>query len=521
MLKIDQCDSMTNVRVRFAPSPTGPLHIGGIRTALYNYLYAKKHGGTFLLRIEDTDQNRFVAGAEAYIMDSLKWCGLIPGEGPEQGGPHKPYRQSERKEIYQKYVQKLIESEKAYYAFDTIEELEAMRGAENDHIKYDSTSRINMRNSLSLTPEATQKLISEGSPYVVRLLIPQNRKITFKDLIRGDVTFDTKELDDKVILKADGLPTYHLANVVDDYLMQITHVIRGEEWLSSTAHHVLLYEAFGWKTAMPEFAHLPLILKPSGKGKLSKRDGQKFGFPVFPLQWIDEDPDESFEGFKSVGFHPDALVNFLAFLGWNPGTEQEIFSLEELVEAFSIEQIGKSGARFDFDKALWYNMQYISNQNLDELTGQVQPFMHRAGIKVSDQELQPIVSLMRDRIRTYSEMPVTCAFFFMPVEEFDTATIRKKWNLSIKNRYQPIISQLEAIIEFRAPTIKDVINLFINENQLKFGDFLPLLRIALSGDSKGPDLFTIMEILGQQVCVLRLKAAIQVFDEATSLNDQS
>lgn len=511
---------MTNVRVRFAPSPTGPLHIGGIRTALYNFLYAKKHGGTFILRIEDTDQNRFVDGAEAYILDSLKWCGLIPEEGPDQGGPHKPYRQSERKDIYQKYVQKLIANERAYYAFDTIDELEAMRGAENDHIKYDSTTRMNMHNSLSLTPEMTEKLISEGLPYVVRLLIPENRKITFTDRIRGDVTFDTKELDDKIILKADGLPTYHLANVVDDYLMEITHVIRGEEWLSSTAHHVLLYEAFGWQTVMPEFAHLPLILKPSGKGKLSKRDGQKFGFPVFPLQWIDDDPAESFEGFKSVGFHPAALVNFLAFLGWNPGTEQEIFSLEELVEAFSIEQIGKSGARFDFDKALWYNMQYISNQNLDELTEQIQPFMLKSGIKVSDQELRPIVSLMRDRIKTYSEMPVASAFFFKPVEEIDTTTIRKKWNLAIKNRYQTFISQLDALNDFRAPTIKDVINLFIVENQLKFGDFLPLLRIALSGDSKGPDLFMLMEILGQEVCVKRLREAVNVFDDVTPSNDQ-
>ncbi len=503
---------MRNVRVRFAPSPTGPLHIGGVRTALYNYLYAKKHKGTFILRIEDTDQARYVPGAEDYIIEALNWCGLMPDEGPVQGGSFGPYRQSERKDTYRQFVDQLIEKGHAYHAFDTVEELEAMRSGDNNHLKYDSATRMRMRNSLTLGSEKTQQLIAEGVPYVVRMLVPEDRKVLFNDRIRGEVIFDTIDLDDKVILKADGLPTYHLANVVDDFLMQITHVIRGEEWLSSTAHHVLLYEALGWLEVMPEFSHLPLILKPTGKGKLSKRDGQKFGFPVFPLPWIDEDPAESFEGFKSVGFHPAALINFLALLGWNPGTEQEIFSLEELVAAFSLDHIGKSGARFDYEKALWFNSQYISRQEINDLVRHVQPFMQAAGIRVNDEQLSVIVSLMQDRIRTYSDLPAASTFFFHPPRQFDHSTIKKKWNGSIKAHYLSIVEQVEAITIFKSELIKEVVSTCITEAQLKFGDILPLLRIALCGEAKGPDVFMIMEVIGRKECLKRLQGAVADFD---------
>ena len=352
---------MDNVRVRFAPSPTGPLHIGGVRTALYTYLIAKKTGGAFVLRIEDTDQNRYVPGAEEYIIEALDWCGIKPDEGPHLSGAYGPYRQSERREIYARYATQLVNEGKAYYAFDTAEEIEAMRqrlSEEGNHApKYDHSSRMVMRNSLTLSESETERLRNESDDVIIRLKVEPDQEIIVNDIIRGQVKFDSSELDDKVLLKADGMPTYHLANIVDDHLMEITHVIRGEEWLPSTAHHVLLYRALGWEDSMPEFAHLSLLLKPNGKGKLSKRDGAKFGFPVFPLEWKASTEDDSFKGFKDFGFDPDATVNFLAFLGWNPGTEQEIFSMEELAEAFNLDQIVKSGARFDIDKARWYNQQ--------------------------------------------------------------------------------------------------------------------------------------------------------------------
>jgi glutamyl-tRNA synthetase len=503
---------MRKVRVRFAPSPTGPLHIGGVRTALYNYLFAKKHQGTFILRIEDTDQARYVPGAERYIIDSLNWCGLHPEEGPEQGGPFGPYRQSERKSIYLDHVHVLLEKGFAYYAFDTIEELEKMRGGAHDHAKYDASTRMAMRNSLAIGIEESKKLIEKGTSYVVRLLVPEDQKITFVDRIRGEVTFDTKELDDRVILKADGLPTYHLANVVDDYCMKITHVIRGEEWLSSTAHHVLLYEAFGWQDSMPEFAHLPLILKPNGKGKLSKRDGQKFGFPVFPLPWLDDDPDESFEGFKSVGFHPAALLNFLAFLGWSPGTEQEIFSLDELIEAFTIEHIGKSGARFDYDKALWYNSQYISNLTHEELKAAVLPFVQNAGYSFNDDGLSAICELMQDRIKTYSEFLVESKYFFEPATQFDELTVSKKWNTQTREAYLDIIEKVQTLPQFESNLIKEVISTSISDCKLKFGDMLPLLRIGLTGEAKGADIFKIMEILGKEESLKRLRQSFTEFE---------
>ncbi|MCB0685438.1 MAG: glutamate--tRNA ligase [Saprospiraceae bacterium] len=505
------------VRVRFAPSPTGPLHIGGVRTALYNYLFAKKHGGDFLLRIEDTDQARYVPGAEEYIMQSLEWCGLIPDEGPKQGGPFGPYRQSERKELYQRQVQSLIDQGWAYYAFDTIEELESMRQVGDGHAKYDGSTRMSMRNSLVLSKDQTEQLISDGVPYVVRIKVPEQRQINFVDRIRGQVSFDSKELDDKVILKADGLPTYHLANVVDDHQMKITHVIRGEEWLSSTAHHVLLYEAFGWLDTMPEFSHLPLILKPTGKGKLSKRDGQKFGFPVFPLAWIDDNPEESFEGFKSVGFHPAALVNFLAFLGWNPGTEQEVFNLEQLIAAFTLDNIGKSGARFDYDKALWYNTQYIATMSPDELLEAVKPFLLQEGLDPEDPKLQAVCLLMQDRIKTFAEFPESSRYFFTGVKAYDVSLVRKKWNESTKNLMQDLVHHLQEVEQFEAEVVREVASEIINRRGVKFGDILPLLRVALSGEARGADIFSIMEILTKQETLERLSGAMLSFTQIVEM----
>jgi len=508
---------MKNIRVRFAPSPTGPLHIGGVRTALYNYLFARKHKGTFILRIEDTDQTRFVPGAEDYIRESLKWCGFEPEEGPEQGGPFGPYRQSERRGIYADKVAQLVTQGKAYYAFDTVEDLEKMRNDAmengNAHVKYDATTRLRMRNSLALGPDETKALLEAGTPYVVRMLVPENRQIVFTDEIRGEVSFDSKELDDKVILKADGLPTYHLANVVDDFMMEISHVIRGEEWLSSTPHHVLLYESFGWASSMPAFAHLPLILKPSGKGKLSKRDGQKFGFPVFPLEWSDPDPSESFEGFRSMGFLPEALVNFLAFLGWNPGTEQEIFDLEGLIDTFSIDQIGKSGARFDYDKALWFNAQYIANQSVESMANTARPFLENDGYTVEDEKLRKICALVQDRLKTYADFSPMVSFLFNPVASYDEKMISKKWKEEVRPSYLTLIAKLGDLSDFLSPEIKEQISQTINESGFKFGDMLPLIRIGLSGEAKGPDLFDIMEILGREIVVERMTESIRIFDQ--------
>ena len=375
-----------SIRVRFAPSPTGALHIGGVRTALYNYLLVKKLGGTFILRIEDTDQTRFVPGAEEYIIETLKWCGIEPTEGIGFGdGEYAPYRQSERKKLYQDYANQLINSGNAYYAFDTPSEIEAMRERlkNESNQSYSLTTRGSMKNSLTLSEKEVKELMESGTPYVIRLKVPENVNVAIDDLIRNTVTFNTNELDDKVLLKADGMPTYHLANIVDDYLMKITHVIRGEEWLPSAGHHALIYKAFGWESIMPRFAHLPLILKPDGKGKLSKRDGKKFGFPVFPLSWNGETEEDSFLGFREMGFDPRAVINFLALLGWNSGTEQEIFSMDELSEKFSLEKINKSGARFDYDKAKWFNQQYIMLTPNEDLAEQLYPLSIMVKLTVS------------------------------------------------------------------------------------------------------------------------------------------
>lgn len=508
---------MNKPRVRFAPSPTGALHIGGVRTALYDYLIAKQKGGAFVLRIEDTDQKRYVPGAEAYIKEALEWVGLVPDEGPGYGGDYGPYRQSERKEIYQEYAQLLLDSGNAYYAFDTPEELETAREKakqEGRHsFKYDATVREKMRNSISLSTSAVQQLIEKNTPYVIRLKVPEAQTITFEDTIKGTISFNTSELDDKVMMKADGMPTYHLANVVDDRLMKINLVIRGDEWLSSTPHHVLLYRAFGWGDELPEFAHLPLILKPTGKGKLSKRDGAKFGFPVFPLDWKGETEDDSFVGFKNVGFDPRAVVNFLALLGWNPGTEEEIFSLEELVQTFSLDRVGKSGARFDFERAKWFNQQYLIATDDAVLAKMIQPLIAEKGHQPSLSFLEKFCGLMKERVMLLPEFWEKGYYFFEAVKEYEAKPIRKKWKPERKELFGILQLTLKRIEDYTAENIELKVKKFVEKSELGFGNVLPILRIAVSGTMKGPSIYEIMALLGSQETDGRLAKAFDTFDE--------
>ena len=505
------------MRLRFAPSPTGPLHIGGVRTALYNFLLARKEGGAFILRIEDTDQTRYVPGAEEYILESLRWCGMEPDEGPGFGGAYGPYRQSERKALYAAYAEELVARGKAYYAFDTPEELTAKREAFQkqglSHFKYGASVRMQMRNSLSLSANEVQELLNAGIPYTLRLQVDPGSEVLIRDRIRGEVRFKTEELDDKVLLKADGMPTYHLANVVDDYLMKITHVIRGEEWLSSTAHHVLLYQAFGWEDKMPEFAHLPLILKPTGKGKLSKRDGAKLGIPVFPLSWEGSTPEESFKGFREFGFDPRAVINFLAFLGWNPGTEQELFSLEELVRAFSIEKIGKAGARFDYDKALWFNQQYIQASDNAYLAEQIRPILKEHGHEPQQGWLEKFCGLLKERVSLYPDFWEQGKYLLEPVSEYDSKTLRKKWKPERLPVFMEMADTLEALPDFTAAAIEQAVKAFAERQQLKPGEVFPILRIALTGTTRGPGIFEVMELLGKEESLSRLKTALPAFQE--------
>lgn len=507
--------SMNKTRVRFAPSPTGALHIGGVRTALYNYLLAKKEGGIFILRIEDTDQTRYVPGAEQYILDALKWCGIEPDEGPGYGGEHGPYRQSERKDIYGEYAQKLIEAGHAYYAFDTPDELTARREqaeAEGNNFKYDHRVRLEMNNSLNLSEAETKARLASGVPYTIRLRIPIDEEVQIKDLIRGVVRFQTNELDDKIILKGDGMPTYHLANIVDDHLMKISKVIRGEEWLPSTAHHVLLYRFLGWENEMPEFAHLPLIMKPTGKGKLSKRDGKKLGIPVFPLAWKGETEEDSFTGFREFGFLPEAVLNFLAFLGWNPGTEQEIFSLKELVDAFSIENIGKSGARFDFDKAKWFNQQYIIGADQEKLAPKVRPILEAQGHQPSEDYLLSFIEMMKERVVFLNDFWTNGYYFFEDYKEFDEKNIRKKWKEDKREVFDELYEAVGAIEPFDTENIKGEVERFIKSRELGFGAILPILRIGLTGTMKGPAVFDMMALLGKEEVLRRLKESYRRFD---------
>jgi glutamyl-tRNA synthetase len=497
---------MTDVRVRFAPSPTGALHIGGIRTALYNYLFAKKHHGVFILRIEDTDQNRYVPGAEKYIIESLKWMGLLPDEGPEFGGEYGPYRQSERKDLYRQFADQMVASGNAYYAFDTPDELEAMR-QNHPEFKYGIDTRLKLKNSLSLPENEVQHLLNTSQHVAVRLKIPENQIISFHDEIRGDVSFNSSELDDKVILKGDGMPTYHLANIVDDHMMKISHVIRGEEWLSSTPHHVLMYSFLGWKA--PVFAHLPLILKPSGHGKLSKRDGAKFGFPVFPLSWDSDKEEDNFTGFKDDGYLPESLLNFLALLGWSPGDDRELFSLQELKDTFSLDRIHKSGARFDIDKALWFNQQYIIKSDDLKLAYLIQNQAIEEGYHVSVEYLAEVCGLMKERVHKTKDIIPNGRFFFEKPHAFDEIAVKKKYKPENKSHF----FSLSELIKSSAPEELDAsIKNYITTHQLKMGEILPVLRIGICGTMQGPDLIQSILCIGQDECAERMTAAIQRFD---------
>jgi glutamyl-tRNA synthetase len=499
---------MKKVRVRFAPSPTGALHIGGVRTALYNYLFAKKHGGDMLLRIEDTDSARFVPGAEEYIIESLNWLGIKIDEGVSVGGTHAPYRQSERKTIYKQYVDQLIKENKAYYAFDTPEELESKRAC-IPNFQYDASTRMDMVNSLSLPKEETEKRISDGQTYVVRIKIEPGENITVHDLIRGDVVINSSILDDKVLYKStDGLPTYHMANVVDDYLMQISHVIRGEEWLPSAPLHVLLYRQLGWESSMPQFAHLPLLLKPEGNGKLSKRDGDKLGFPVFPLQWTDPKTGDISKGYREEGYFPEAVVNFLALLGWNSGTEQEIFSMQELINTFSLEKVSKSGAKFDYEKGKWFNHQYLVNKSDDELASLFLPILKEKNIATDNAPITHIISLVKERVNFVSELWGQTFFFFQSPKSYDEKAVQKRWKAETPALMEELITVLESVSDFSAHTTEETVKQWIADKEYNMGAVMNAFRLSLVGELKGPHLFDITAIIGKEKTVERLKKAI-------------
>ena len=498
------------VRVRFAPSPTGALHIGGVRTALYNYLFAHKHQGDLVFRIEDTDSTRFVPGAEEYIIESFRWLGIKFDEGVGIGGPHGPYRQSERREIYKQYVTQLLDAGKAYYAFDTPQELEAKR-AEIQNFQYDAHTRMQMRNSLTMPQEEWEQRIANGEQYVVRFKIEPGRQIHGNDMIRGDVVVKSDILDDKVLYKsADELPTYHLANIVDDHLMEISHVIRGEEWLPSAPLHVLLYEAFGWEDSMPRFAHLPLLLKPEGKGKLSKRDGDRLGFPVFPLEWHDPKSNEVSTGYRESGYFPEAVINFLALLGWNPGTEQEIFSLEELVEAFDITKCSKSGAKFDYKKGIWFNHEYILRKSNEEIADLFAPIVANNGVDESMERIKTVVGLMKDRVDFVKELWPLCSFFFIAPIAYDEKTAKKRWKDYSAQQMTELADLLESLDDFSIEGQEPVVMQWVEDKGYKLGDVMNAFRLALVGIGKGPGMFDISAFLGKEETVRRLRRAIAV-----------
>jgi len=500
------------VRVRFAPSPTGPLHMGGVRTALFNYLFARKHGGDFLLRIEDTDQNRYVPGAEEYIIESLKWCGLVPDEGVGFGGDFGPYRQSERKPIYRKYADSLIENGNAYYSFDTAEELDELRKlaeADKQVFSYDLHTRNGLKNSLTLSAEEVQSRLQSGNPFVIRFKMPENRDIVEEDLIRGRVSFNTNQLDDKVLFKSDGMPTYHLANVVDDHLMNITHVIRGEEWLPSMPLHILLYESLGIAETRPRFSHLPLILKPEGKGKLSKRDGDKMGFPVFPLLWNNPETGESYRGYREDGYFPEAFVNMLALLGWNSGTEQEFFSMDELIESFDLTRVVKSGARFDPEKAKWFNRHYLQQKSAAELAALVLPELNGKGIDPDPQQLERIVGMIKERCEFVKDIWAQAHFFFQAPESYDEKIVKSKWKADTNEKLESITALFETITEWKAEAIKETFSAFMTAKEWGFGAVMVPIRLALVGGSSGPDLFEICELIGKEETIGRIKTACE------------
>jgi glutamyl-tRNA synthetase len=499
-----------NVRVRFAPSPTGPLHIGGVRTALFNYLFAKKNNGTFVLRVEDTDQNRYVDGAEQYIIESLNWCNIPFDEGPGKNEKFGPYRQSERKHLYKQYAEELINKGKAYYAFDTPEELDELRKDHEANGKtfiYNWHNREKLTNSISLSKEDVEKRIASGDDYVIRFWSPQDETLHLKDIIRGDIQIDTNVLDDKVLFKSDGMPTYHLANIVDDHLMEITHVIRGEEWLPSLALHFQLYDAFGWEA--PEFAHLPLILKPTGKGKLSKRDGDKLGFPVFPLEWKDPKSGEVSRGYKEDGYFPEAMVNFLAFLGWNPGTEQELFSLEELTKAFELEKVNKSGARFDPEKIKWFNHHYIQEQSSEKLAAMYKSSRSELS-DIDNGYIALVVDLIKERATFVSDFWELSSFFFVAPSEYDEKASKKAIKDDTRGLMQELVSVIESADDSSKEAIQDAVKGWITSNEIGFGKVMMPLRLALVGALQGPDVFDIMFMIGKAESIQRINQFIKV-----------
>ncbi|PWU00453.1 MAG: glutamate--tRNA ligase [Bacteroidetes bacterium] len=501
------------VRVRFAPSPTGGLHLGGVRTVLFNYLFAKQHKGDFILRIEDTDQSRFVPGAEQYIVDCLTWCGLIPDESPSLGGDYAPYRQSERKPLYRQYAEQLVESGHAYYAFDTPEELDAMRAKfkseHNASPQYDHQVRMQMRNSLSLPSHEIKRLLDEGIPHVIRIKMPVDEVVGLKDMIRGGVNFNTSQVDDKVLLKGDGMPTYHLAVVVDDYLMKITHAFRGEEWLPSAAVHVLLWKYLGWEDAMPQWAHLPLILKPDGNGKLSKRDGDRLGFPVFAMDWLDPKTNELTKGFKELGFLPSAFINLLAMLGWNDGTTRELFTLDELIHNFSIERVHKGGAKFDFEKAKWFNHEWIKNSTAKALFPEVKKLFEQENVAINnDAQLERVIELTKERCTLLTDFITQGKFFFVAPEEINGEPIKAKWNSDKANFFEEFSRLLKATDTIDAISAETIFKNLATEKNIKPGELQLPLRIMLVGDKYGPPVFDIAATLGKDETCIRILSAL-------------
>ena len=514
------------VRVRFAPSPTGPLHIGGVRTALYNYLFAKKNGGDFILRIEDTDSQRFVPGAEEYIIDALNWLGIPFDEGVGRGGEYAPYRQSERREIYKVYVDQLLAAGKAYMAFDTPEELEKIRG-EISNFQYDASTRMQLKNSLTLSTEEIENRVSNGENYVVRFLIQPNETVVINDIIRGEVRVNSSVLDDKVLFKsADQLPTYHLANIVDDHLMEISHVIRGEEWLPSAPLHVLLYQAFDWTDSMPAFAHLPLLLKPDGNGKLSKRDGDRLGFPVFPCEWTDPKTGERSSGYRESGYFPEAVVNFLALLGWNPGTEQELLSLQELTDMFTLERCSKSGAKFDFEKGKWFNTQYLQKKSNEELAILFDEILKKNAICTTSESDYPnfttacvsknyvanAIGYVKERAGFVSDLWDQSFFFFKRPESYAEKNVQKFWKPETSTLMYELIGVLNSIIDFTSEVMEPIVIDWINQKEYKMGAVMNAFRLSLVGESKGPHLFDIAGMIGKEETLLRLRKAIEILN---------
>ncbi|MCK4344150.1 MAG: glutamate--tRNA ligase [Bacteroidales bacterium] len=500
------------VRVRFAPSPTGPLHLGGMRTALFNYLFARKNHGDFILRIEDTDQSRYVQGAEEYIIKSLDWCGIKVDEGVREGGSFGPYRQSERKPIYPKYAEKLVDTGHAYYAFDTTEELEARRKeyeARKETFIYDASIRSGMKNSLSLPEEEIQRRLDSDDPYVIRFKIPENIEVSINDLIRGEVVVNTSTLDDKVLFKSDGMPTYHLANVVDDYLMKISHVIRGEEWLPSLPLHVLLYRAFGWENKMPEFAHMPLTLKPDGKGKLSKRDGDLGGFPIFPLNWPDPKTNKISKGYEGYGYFPEAFINIIALLGWNPGTTQEIFSMDDLIRAFSIDKVIKAGSRFDPEKAKWYNQQYLRAKSDRELAMLFQPILRKKGIEADDLTVEKACGLIKERASFVHELWDHAWFIFKAPEEYDPKAVNKSWKEQTPGIMKELYEVLSRITDFTPANTEKVVRKWIEEKDYGVGQVMNAFRLCIVGAAIGPHLFDIIELLGKTETLARIETGLE------------